>query len=548
MSKNLKLTVLAIAVLSMSGCAGIRGAKETNNNIEQVSASSFEGAQNIKSASSINSQSQDVNANFGRVNRVWVNPVPLPKVNLNENKSRLPKPIFSKKVDLVLPGKVSLVEVISELQRTKTVDFKIAQDIYNQSFSNGGKILSGGAGAGASNGTGNNEAGKPVYVNDFVFSGTLENALDLIAAKANISWKWDGNTVHIFKYETKTYHLSALAGKTDSNASVSLTGTTGGSGEASAGSTSSSGQSGVNRSSSSSRWEEIKSYLMSLTSPTGTIAIMEASGLVSITDTPLVHAKLEKAIEDLNKLLSKQIYINMEIYSVVKSKEDNLGIDWNFVWNQAGAKEGFTYTGTNPNTAQPAGSLNIGFLTGKLAGSSAIVKALSTAGDASIVNQFAITTLNGEPTPVSVNRKIAYIKKTKTTALQGSSGSASTEVEPGEVFTGIGMTLVPKIQPDGKILVEYALNLADYEGIKEIEAGGTKIGLPITTAKNILQRASLRSGQTLVLSGFKQNSGNVSGSGMGHPMNILGGGGIKGVNSEQYLVITMTPYIAQDNN
>ena len=62
------------------------------------------------------------------------------------------------------------------------------------------------------------------------------------------------------------------------------------------------------------------------------------------------------------------------------------------------------------------------------------------------------------------------------------------------------------------------------------------------------QRASLRSGQTLVLSGFKQTGAKNTNSGVGDPGNIFFGGRKIAENTEQYLVITITPYVAQNND
>jgi type II secretory pathway component GspD/PulD (secretin) len=114
------------------------------------------------------------------------------------------------------------------------------------------------------------------------------------------------------------------------------------------------------------------------------------------------------------------------------------------------------------------------------------------------------------------------------------------------------MSVTPRLQQGtDKLLLEYSLSLNDVENIESFTTGtgpsAQTIQLPTTTVKNILQRASLRSGQTLVLSGFKQSTNSILKSGLGSANNQLLGGGNNGKNSSQYLVITVTPYIAQDN-
>ena len=50
-----------------------------------------------------------------------------------------------------------------------------------------------------------------------------------------------------------------------------------------------------------------------------------------------------------------------------------------------------------------------------------------------------------------------------------------------------------------------------------------------------------------MLSGFKQTSSKVTKQGVGDPRNILAGGSNQSTLESQYLVITVTPYVASGN-
>ena len=273
---------------------------------------------------------------------------------------------------------------------------------------------------------------------------------------------------------------------------------------------------------------------------------MESTGLVTVRDTPDAQRKVAQAVKDLNNLIGKQIYINVDVYAVTKDANDDYGL----VEHCMGAlNNNVSYQSTSGSSA--GNTLSIGVLTGPFKGSNVVARALSKLGKASVVNQFQITTLNGQPTPIGNNKKIPYISGIQTT-LSGTSGNPVQSITTGSVYQGISMSVIPKVQPNGKILLEYSMNLSDFQGFTKFSTGSGSnaqtLSLPTTTLKNILQRASLRSGQALVLSGFKQSVSNVNDTGIGSASNFLLGGGTVAEKQEQYLVILVTPYIAQDNN
>lgn len=553
---RVKSLVTLLSVAALSGCAATRDAEKNYGDNLKISQKSVQGAE-PRSSVSVADPSQDRMSNFGRVQRNWVNPVPLPRTTVDAERSRLPA-VFQKQVSFTMPGRVTLVEVLSELQRANSIKVNINQDIYDSTV--GEAVI-----VGAGNRTNTNTVA-PVTVNDFVFRGSLENALDLLASKANISWKWNGSAIDLFRYETRSYNVTLLAGKTTANSEVTLESDTaenennnnnnnsGGLGVASAtnnagtsaaGTTSGSAKQGVSRSATLDSWGDVKNYLLSLMSPQGTIAVMESTGLVTVRDTPDVQRKITSAVKELNALIGKQIYINVDVYAITKNASDDYGLDWNIAWGSLRNK--VSYNAVSGSAA--TNKINIGILTGPFAGSTVVAQALSKLGKTSVVNQFQITTLNGQPTPIGNNRKIPYISGIK--VQQDANRNPIQSVTTGAVYQGISMSVIPKVQPNGKILLEYAMNLSDFQGFTNFSTGSGNnaqtLSLPTTTLKNILQRASLRSGQALVLSGFKQSVSTINKNGVGSPSNFLFGGGSDAQQQEQYLVITVTPFVAQDN-
>lgn len=559
-TQRFTLTTLSAAMMvGLTGCAATKNAegdiKQTWSNSQEI----YKGAQ-VRSAAAVLDTTRESNANFAKVQKNWVNPNPIPKDFINKKAERLPA-FFQNKVSYTLPGSVSLVEIASEIKRTQKINVFMTQDIYHSSSSLG-KLI-----------TDNDESTEvkdsaPIRVSDFVVSNlTLQEALDFLASKANISWKWTGEEIEFYRYETKTYTINLLPGITSMNSSVNLSSetesssgsssssdsSTGGatatnnSGSEQAGKSSSSATQGVSRSSVMDSWSDVTKYLRPLMSSKGKLAIMETTGVITITDTPDVHRKVNQAVKSLNNVLSKQIMLKVDIYSVTISDSDDYGLDLNLAFNGSD-RWGFSFNSLSGSGGTSTGLLNFTGSNRWQAG--AVLKALSTVGQASIVNQFNVATLNGQPTPIGNNRKIPYISGIE--VAMDANGNPMQSIETAAVYQGISMNITPKVLPNGKILIEYAMNMSDLLGFETLSTGGDpatsqSLSLPNTTLNNILQRAAVKSGQAMVLSGFKQRVNSSTRRGSPTPNTPLLGGGVNAETKEQYLVVVVTPTVAQDN-
>ena len=160
---RVKSLVTLLSVAALSGCAATRDAAKNYGDNLKISQNSVQGAE-PRSSVSVADPSQDRMSNFGRVQRNWVNPVPLPRTTVDAERSRLPA-VFQKQVSFTMPGRVTLVEVLSELQRANSIKVNINQDIYDSTV--GEAVI-----VGAGNRTNKNTVA-PVTVNDFVFRGSL---------------------------------------------------------------------------------------------------------------------------------------------------------------------------------------------------------------------------------------------------------------------------------------------------------------------------------------------------------------------------------------
>lgn len=389
------------------------------------------------------------------------------------------------------------------------------------------------------------------------YSGTAAGLLDVIAGRFGVFWKYENGGVLFYSLETKTFVLSAVPGDSSLTANV-IGGGSNSSGSGSAGtpsgtssstSSTSSGDAsgshtGVN--SSLSVWSDINKAVKSMLSQSGSAVITPSTGTVMVTDNPVYVKRVGEYIARENEVLSKQVLMQVKVLSVTINDSNQYGVNWNAVFNSLSKNVGITATNAFP-TGPGVGSLSMSVLNSaaagtnisQFAGSSAVINALSTQGKVTLVTSATIVTLNNQPVPVQVGTQTSYLASVATTNT-ANVGTTST-LTPGVVQTGFNMNLLPHLLDDGRVLLQFAVNISSLNKMNSITSGGNTIEIPEVDSRDFLQRVSMHSGQTLILSGFEQTADSVNKQGIGSADNVALGGGVSSQKSRNIVVIMITP-------
>lgn len=400
----------------------------------------------------------------------------------------------------------------------------------------------------------NGGAGTSAGVIALSYSGDLSGFLNSASARLGVSWEMRNGTIEFFRYATKTFALSAVPGDVLSKASLNATGgaSAGSSGSSSAGGTSgvaNAGQTGAITGENTistesiadlSVWKSIKSSIDVMLSAGGSVVVNPAIGTITVRDYPRNIEAIEKFIEGQNASLTKQVVINVKVLSVTLNKEHNYGINWDIVRNNL-SSSGIDFRFLSAAPVLSGATTLTATLVGanrKFNGSEAMVSALSSVGDVSIVTSTTQVTLNNQPVPVRVGRQTAYLQSS--TSSQASNVGTTTALTPGTVTTGFAMNMLPHIQPDGKIMMQYNIDLSSLLRISTVTSGDSTIQTPEIDTRTFMQRLAMRSGETVVMSGFEQTEDTADSQGLGHEKNILMGGAAKGSRNKKTIVILLT--------
>jgi len=381
-------------------------------------------------------------------------------------------------------------------------------------------------------------------------NGSFKGLLDTAAARFGVSWKYADGVIQFFHTQARTFQISAVPGDSTFTASVTSGAAStggvsgggsggGGSGGASAGSAvSASNSQNTGVASKLSVYTGIESAIKVMLSPHGKVLASPATGAITVVDTPDSLERIASYIDNENKALSRQIVINVTVLSVSLNRGDEYGIDWNLVYKGLDRRFGIKNTFADSNLDAVGFSAAI-MGNSKFAGSDVMVKALSDQGKVRRQTTASVVTLNNQPVPVQVARQTTYLQSSQT-SIVAQVGTTSSLI-PGVVTSGFNMSILPHVLTNGTVMLQFSIDISTLRGIRTITSNGNRIESPELDTRNFLQRVSMKSSETLVISGFEQTDENVDNRGVGSPKNMVLGGGVKANSNKEVIVMLITP-------
>lgn len=542
MKKNLPLTGLAaLLCLLVTGCAPLDRIDKTDAKVSQDEKQADGHLKALKNGAVVRDLSTQ-----------WINPYPL---NALPGGNTLLPPCA---VAINRPGNISLAEISAFISKSCRLPVIVTPDAQAMLVPSGGgktEQVSGPVPAPDPNGmlplstlggSATRQAPTTSVASDLrgvFWQGELGGLLDNITTRLGLSWRYEQGRIAIFYLDTRTFPVMFMDSKA-SFGSKTVSGTTSSMGTSGTGS--SGGLSGDSNTSQntemeikSSLYEDVTNTIKSMLTPqTGRMNL--SAGVLTVTDTPRVLEQIGRYLDDRNKELNRQVVLNVQVYSVEKRKQDQLGLDWNAVFTSGSV--GLSLTNAFTGAASDALSGGVSILDGKGAGTKGFIKALSEQANVSVMTQASSMTTNLSAVPIQVALQQDYASNVSTsdTANVGSTSS----ITKSTITTGFNMTVLPFLMPQSaKMQLQFAINMSDDPTMRTFTSDNTSVELMKTRLKTFTQRVIMQSGQTLVLSGYQSLNNTVNRQGVGSFRFFGLGGGSDGENNKTMLVILITPVI-----
>lgn len=378
----------------------------------------------------------------------------------------------------------------------------------------------------------------------FTFKGKFGEFLDTVDLQYGVSSRYRDGVVTFFTTETRVFPVPTLPDTTAMNGFI----TTGdGSNGASSGGQSQSGSGGSTSGGSASSsgggsggqsmslalsltpWDTLQATSAAIAGSGATVIADKNLGVLSVTGTPAQCDRVEEWIKSLKAMYGKQVAIEVSVYQVQQTREENYGANLKLAYQSASGHTGITLSGAQAPTVTSTSSpmtLGANIVGGSLNGTTAAIQALSTLGTVTQLVGRSGVTQNGKLLALQSAKPQAYVQSTSTT-LAASVGS-STSIQTSTIVPGFTSSFVPKVV-DGRILIDFDMTLSDLIRLDTFTSGSgtsqSSVQLPLEQKTRFQQSISLKPGEALVLTGMRQQTSSVTNNGVGSPnMPVFGGG------------------------
>lgn len=398
------------------------------------------------------------------------------------------------------------------------------------------------------------------------YSGKLSGLLNYLSNRYGVWWRYKNGVITFFTKETRVFTIYALP--TETKMSADLKGTSmGSSGSSSGGGNTSSS---LSTSANLALWDSIEKGVQQVVGQQGSLSFSRVAGTVTVTASPFVMQKVASYIANWNEKLSRQVAISVKVLQVSLDNSDNYGLDLTAVFNSNNIAASYASPFLIDTTTQGAGLLSMTLLrpSSRWKDSKSIIAAFSSQGKTSLVTSSSVTTLNNKVAPVQITTAQNYVKEVNVTNYNNSSSNDSeVDMETDTLNYGFTMEILPRILDHGRLIMLFSMTLSDLLDLETFSSSSrnnssssdssddntddnndgesTTVQLPKMQSRGFMQEIAMKSGSTLVLTGFEQVSNNINSTGVGKAKMGLLGGSSYNQNKRDVMVILVTPEVLE---
>ena len=260
----------------------------------------------------------------------------------------------------------------------------------------------------------------------------------------------------------------------------------------------------------------------------GGFSLNKMTGTLYVKARPAKMRAVEKLIEQVQSMLTRQVYVEAQLIDVQLNDNFEFGVDWQHLRSRLAAGFGASPmqigggTTTLPNgTGGSFGGRSItipsgliGSLTGPAAGLSyqgsnygIIINALRSFGNLKILSNPNVQVRNGTPALLSVGSSARYISQSSTTQTAPGGGATTTasNVQTDTVFSGVMVGVLPLVREDGRVevLINPMQSDVDPASLQLVQVGGGNVvTLPQVSFKGLTTTLNVADGDVVVVGGL----------------------------------------------
>lgn len=280
------------------------------------------------------------------------------------------------------------------------------------------------------------------------------------------------------------------------------------------------------------------------------LVISPISGLINVTALPDKLADVERFINDFQASVLRQVLIEAKIVEVNLSSTFQFGIDWAVVANASSGKYGISLK-SDPSVQTTGNAGNVNFtITGGNAQVNAVLTALSSQGNVSVLSNEKTSALNNQRAIFQVTTDEIFFSVTQTPLFGVNGGVISTQssIIPQQISVGVVLDVLAQISAENMIIMDIRPAVTNIDHVETITlSDGTSSSAPAIAKREGDTIARLRAGETMIIGGLVQTRKDRNVSGIPLLMDIPWLGKafqrIKITENRSELVVFLTPTI-----
>jgi len=260
----------------------------------------------------------------------------------------------------------------------------------------------------------------------------------------------------------------------------------------------------------------------------GGFALNKMTGTLYVKARPSKMRAVEKLLEQVQAMLTRQVYVEAQLIDVQLNDNFEFGVDWQHLRSRLAANFGTSplqLSGASTTLPNSSGGSLLGRaltipsqLIGSANGTSAglaylgsnygvIINALRSYGNLKILSNPNVQVRNGTPALLSVGSSTRYISQSSTTQTAPGGGAVTTSanVQTDSVFSGVMVGVLPLVREDGRVelLINPMQSDVDPATLQLIQAGGGNlISLPQVSYKGLTTTLNVGDGDVVVVGGL----------------------------------------------
>lgn len=241
-------------------------------------------------------------------------------------------------------------------------------------------------------------------------------------------------------------------------------------------------------------------------------------GLITVTAPRPILAKVDAYFTSLQKEVYKQISIEAKIIEVQLTDDSSIGINWNSVLQNfqitgsVAFGEGGSIFSWDPVTGGTTTPRIVSDVSINTASFDLFLNALKTQGNTKVLSNPKISTMNGQPSMITVGQNITYIDKIDVT-VDSKTETRTYTAKTARVLSGVGLALTATVLNNNEIIMNLVPVTSELQGAIQYRAVGEgEVGLPVVNVREMSTTVRVKDGEMLVIGGLISDMNEEAGS------------------------------------